>query len=261
MTAPEPRRPPLDRSAVADVTGYWRVDVLQETASTNVDLAGRARAGEPAGLVLVAEHQTSGRGRLDRTWEAPARAGLTFSVLLRPAAEAEQWPWLPLVAGLATLRGVRRASGLPGVALKWPNDVLLGGAKVAGILLERVETDEGAAAIAGIGINVSTTPDELPVPTATSLAIAGAEVDRAVLLTAVLAELPGLLELWELGTDELRAAYVAECDTLGQVVEVSLPSGETLTGRAVGIDEQGRLDVETASGRTAVGAGDVVHVR
>jgi len=234
---------------------------VEATESTNADVSARARAGEPAGLVLVAEHQTAGRGRLDRTWEAPTRAGLTFSVLLRPAVEAAMWPWLPLVAGLAAARGVRRATALTDVALKWPNDVLVGGAKLAGILVERVETAEGPAAVVGIGINVSTTQDELPVPTATSLALAGADVERGALLSAVLTELPHLLELWETSTEELHAAYVEECDTLGQVVEVHLPSGDTLTGRAVAVDDEGRLDVETDDGRTAVGAGDVVHVR
>ncbi|HET7735314.1 MAG TPA: biotin--[acetyl-CoA-carboxylase] ligase [Nocardioidaceae bacterium] len=261
MTASEPSRPPLDRSAVADVTAYWRVQVVEETASTNADVAERAKAGEPAGLVLVAEHQTAGRGRLDRSWETPPRAALTFSVLLRPAVEPAQWPWLPLVAGLATARGVRRATALTGVALKWPNDVLVGGAKLAGILVERVDTAEGAAAIVGIGINVSTTTEELPVPTATSLVLAGAEIERGALLSAVLGELPHLLEVWETATEELRTAYLDECDTVGQVVEVSLPTGETLTGRAVGVDDEGRLDVETDEGRTPVGAGDVVHVR
>lgn len=234
---------------------------MEETGSSNADVAERAKACEPAGLVLVAEHQSSGRGRLDRTWETPPRAGLTFSILLRPAVEPAQWPWLPLVAGLAAARGVRRATALPDVALKWPNDVLVGGAKLAGILLERVETAEGPAAVVGIGINVSTTREELPVPTATSLALAGADVERGALLSAVLMELPHLLELWETSTEELRTAYLDECDTVGQVVEVSLPTGETLTGRAVGIDEEGRLDVEADGGRTAVGAGDVVHVR
>lgn len=261
MTVSEPSRPPLDRTAVADVTAYWRVQVVEETGSTNADVAERAKAGEPAGLVLVAEHQSAGRGRLDRSWETPPRAGLTFSVLLRPSVEAAQWPWLPLVAGLATARGVRRATALDDVALKWPNDVLVGGAKLAGILLERVETDEGPAAILGIGINVSTTREELPVPTATSLALAGADVERGALLSSVLGELPHLLELWETSTEELRTAYLDECDTVGQVVEVHLPTGETLTGRAVGIDGEGRLDVESDDGRTAVGAGDVVHVR
>lgn len=261
MTSPETRRPPLDRTAVADVTAYWRVEIVEETASTNADVAERARAGEPAGLVLVAEHQTAGRGRLDRTWEAPARAGLTFSVLLRPAVDAAQWPWLPLVAGLALARGVRRTTGLSGVGLKWPNDLLVSGKKAAGILAERIDTPEGAAAVVGIGLNVTTTAEELPVPEATSLSLAGVEVDRATVLREVLADLGSALETWEADAEALRAAYTDLCETVGQVVQVTLPTGETLRGRAVGIDDEGRLDVETDERHTAVRAGDVVHVR
>jgi len=261
VTASETSRPPLDRSAVADVTAYWRVEVVDETASTNADVAERAKAGEEAGLVVVAEHQTAGRGRLDRTWETPARAALTFSVLVRPTVDPSRWPWLPLITGLAVAAGVRRTTGLSNVGVKWPNDVLVDGGKAAGILLERVDTPSGPAAVIGVGINVSTTADELPVPTATSLAIAGADVDRAALLRAVLGELANVLEQWGESTDSLRSAYVDTCETVGQVVEVSLPAGETVRGRATGVDEDGRLDVETDSGRVAIGAGDVVHVR
>ena len=261
MTDSETSRPPLDRSAVADVTPYWRVEVVDETASTNADVAERAKAGEEAGLVVVAEHQTAGRGRLDRTWETPARAALTFSVLVRPTVDPSRWPWLPLITGLAVAAGVRRTTGLSNVGVKWPNDVLVDGGKAAGILLERVDTPSGPAAVIGVGINVSTTAAELPVPTATSLAIAGADVDRAALLRAVLGELANVLEQWGESTGSLRSAYVDTCETVGQVVEVSLPAGETVRGRATGIDEDGRLDVETDSGRVAIGAGDVVHVR
>ncbi len=253
----EATRPPLDAAAVADLTEQWRVEVLEETASTNAVVSDRARAGEPAGLVVAAERQTAGRGRLDRTWEAPARAGLTFSVLLRPDLAPGHWPWIPLVVGLATARGVTSASGLGNVGLKWPNDLLVGGAKAGGILVERVESDQGAAAVVGIGVNVTTTRQELPVPNATSLALAGAEVDRATLLAAILRELTIVL-------DDLPAAfrhYPGLCETVGQDVQVSLPTGDLLRGRASGIDDGGRLVVQGDQGRVAVGAGDVVHVR
>jgi BirA family biotin operon repressor/biotin-[acetyl-CoA-carboxylase] ligase len=262
VNEPETSRPPLDRSAVTDVTAYWRVEVVDRAESTNALVAERAKAGEPAGLAVVAEHQTAGRGRLDRTWETPPRAALTFSLLWRPLGDPSLWPWLPLLAGIGTAKGVRRATGLPDVGLKWPNDLLVGGRKAAGILLERVETPEGPAAVVGIGINVSTTQEELPVPTATSLALEGAEVERGALLALVLGEIANVLEQqWGAGTESMRSAYIAECVTVGQVVEVSLPAGDTIVGRAVGIDADGRLDVETDTGRVAVGAGDVVHVR
>src|SRR6185436_16421062 len=127
------------------------------------------------GLVVVAEHQTAGRGRLDRTWQTPARAALTVSVLLRPRTAAGDWPWFPLLAGCAAALALRRLGAL--VELKWPNDVLLGDAKLAGILTERVDTAPEPALVLGIGINVGMTSDELPVETATSLAVAGLEID------------------------------------------------------------------------------------
>jgi len=234
---------------------------VDETESTNFDLAARARADEPAGLVLVAEHQTAGRGRLDRTWETPPRAALTFSVLIRPRVEAEQWPWLPLLAGLAAAKAVRQVTGLATVGLKWPNDLMVEGLKAGGILLERVESAQGPAAVIGIGINVTTGQHELPVPTATSLALAGATPDRRQLLIAVLYELAQAMGQWAGDPDWLRTAYSAECLTIGQEVVVSMPDGSTITGKATGIDADGRLEVETDNGPVAVGAGDVVHVR
>ncbi len=114
------------------------MEVVDEAPSTNALVVDRARRGEGHGLVVVAEHQTAGRGRLDRTWTTPARAALTLSLLVTPdEVPVARWPWLPLLTGLAVVEGVRRAGG-PEVTLKWPNDVLLDGLKVGGILVERV---------------------------------------------------------------------------------------------------------------------------
>jgi BirA family biotin operon repressor/biotin-[acetyl-CoA-carboxylase] ligase len=236
------------------------VEVLDRAGSTNALVADRARAGEPEWLVLVAEHQTAGRGRLDRTWETPDRAALTFSVLLRPDVPAERWPWLPLLTGYAVASALRHAGADAG--LKWPNDVTLGAGKVAGILLERVDTPEGPAAVLGIGINVSTTRAELPVETATSLALEGVDADRTDLLSAVLGRLADRYDEWR-ATDgaSLAADYQRACTTIGQEVRVDLPSGQPLNGVAAGVDDAGRLLVETADGIVPVGAGDVVHVR
>ncbi|QNN54830.1 biotin--[acetyl-CoA-carboxylase] ligase [Nocardioides mesophilus] len=265
-------RPPLDRSLLAAATAAapgsrWRVEVVAESPSTNAEVAARARAGEPEGLVLVAEHQTAGRGRLDRTWVTPARSALTCSVLLAPAeVPAARWPWLPLLTGLAVVEAVRRTTGLE-AALKWPNDVLVGDAKVAGILVERVERDAGgAAAVVGVGLNVSLRSAELPVPTATSLATAlGAEVDRTRLLVHLLDTLGEQYDAWRRSAgdaaDGLRPAYLSACDTVGRRVRVDLPTGERLEGRAAGVDADGRLQVTTAAGPRVLGAGDVVHVR
>lgn len=262
VTDHPPPRPPLDRARLAELPLQdldWRVEVLDEAPSTNAVVAERARTGAAEGLVVVAEHQTAGRGRLDRTWVTPARSALTFSVLLRPQAEPARWPWLPLLAGVA----VQGAVG-GGSRLKWPNDVLLGDRKLAGILVERVDTPAGPAAVVGIGINVSTTPDELPVPTATSLAIGGHDVDRTDLLVRIVEELDRRYGTWNRSHHEdalLQATYQRRCATIGQLVRVDLPGGDTLTGTAVDVDLSGRLVVRSGVETTVVGAGDVVHVR
>ena len=261
MTSDVPARPPLDNERLADGPPSLRVEVVEATPSTNAVVAERARAAAPEGLVVVTEHQTSGRGRLDRTWETPARAALTFSVLLRPRVPATEWPWLPLMTGYAVCRALREAGF--GAGVKWPNDVLLGEGKVCGILVERVDTPTGPAAVVGVGINVSTTSGELPVETATSLAIeAGAALDRTDILLRVLGALREEYDAWQGGgAAALHTAYLRACVTVGRDVRVDLPGGGSLTGRATGIDPGGRLVVQASGGESAVGAGDVVHVR
>ncbi len=254
-----PARPPLDPSRLTR-PGSARVEILGRAASTNALVADRARAGEPEWLVVVAEHQTAGRGRLDRTWETPDRAALTFSVLLRPRVAPERWPWLPLLTGYAAAWALRGAGA--DARLKWPNDVTVGDAKVAGILLERVETPDGPAAVLGIGVNVSTTRAELPVDTATSLSLLGVEADRTHLLGEILRVLAEQYDEWHAsGGASLAAAYVPVCTTIGREVRVELPSGDAVTGLATGLDESGRLLVESGAVTVPVGAGDVVHVR
>jgi BirA family biotin operon repressor/biotin-[acetyl-CoA-carboxylase] ligase len=236
------------------------VEILDRAPSTNAVVADRARTGEPEWLVVVAEHQTAGRGRLDRTWETPDRAALTFSVLLRPVVPGDRWPWLPLVTGYAVRTALRGAGA--DAWLKWPNDVIVGVGKVAGILLERVETPEGPAAVLGIGVNVSTTRAELPVETATSLALEGLTVDRTDLLGALLDALAATYSEWQGGGGVSFAAdYQRVCATIGRQVRVDLPSGESVTGLAGGVDDEGRLLVETDGVVMPVAAGDVVHVR
>jgi len=255
------RRPSLDAGRLEALAPAWRVEILPETTSTNAVCAERARAGEPAGLVVTTEHQYAGRGRLDRVWEMPPRAALASSVLLRPDLPAERWPWLPLMTGVAVARTV---SG----RLKWPNDVLLGPElkKVCGILVERVETPSGPAAVLGIGINTSLTPDELPIPGATSLQIErgldGEPVDRTAVLVTLLEEITDAYALLLNDPRELSADYVALSATLGMRVRAELPGGGVLAGTATGIDEHGRLLIAGADARsTAVAAGDIVHLR
>jgi BirA family biotin operon repressor/biotin-[acetyl-CoA-carboxylase] ligase len=226
-------RPPLDSTRLADLG----IEVLPATGSTNAVVADRARDGAPPWTVVVTEHQTAGRGRLDRTWDTPDRAALTFSTLLRPDRDGGDWPWLPLLTGVA-VAGALRDAGVP-ATLKWPNDVMIGGRKTAGILAERVETPAGPAAVVGIGLNVHQTQAELPVPTATSVELATGSAWTAG------------------GGASVRPAYLAACGTVGQEVRVALPGGEEHVGTATDVDAVGRLLV----GGRAVAAGDVVHVR
>jgi len=267
-------RPPLREDELARaLTGagsrWSEVTVVEAVASTNAALASLGRTDARDGLVLVAEHQTAGRGRLDRTWVAPPRAGVTMSVLVRPVdVPVGRWPWVPLLSGLAVAATVRQVARVPAV-LKWPNDVMVGDRKLGGLLVERIDggRDGGrAAAVIGIGLNVSTTRAELPTTQATSLALeSAATTDRCTLVKAILRRLEGLLAVWEHGfgvpSGELQGAYRAACSTIGQPVRIELPGHEAVDGVATGVDESGRLLVDTDSGPRAFGAGDVMHVR
>ena len=276
------QRPPLvarslERALLTPGGPWRRLELMAETGSTNADVAEAARTGEPEGLIVVAEQQLAGRGRRDRQWVSPARAGLMLSVLLRPGCGAHpvsnrHWGWLPLLAGVALQEAVQRSTGLD-AALKWPNDLLVRGGpldregKCAGILAEVI----GEAVVLGIGLNVTTRVDELPpaggVP-ATSLQIAGARTtDRDSLLKALLRGLARWYGGWrETGGDAepcgLLAAYRRGCTTVGRLTSVQLPTGAELVGEATSVDPDGRLVIRTADGAVhKLSAGDVVHVR
>jgi BirA family transcriptional regulator, biotin operon repressor / biotin---[acetyl-CoA-carboxylase] ligase len=244
--------------------GLWRdVQVVAETGSTNSDLLAGARSGLAEGAVLVAEAQTAGRGRMGRHWVSAPGSALTFSVLLRPAAvPPASRGWIPLLAGVAVARAVRAETGVT-AWLKWPNDVQVNGAKLAGILAEQA----GDAIVVGIGINLSGGRDELPVAGATSLALEGAAGTAAGrLLADVLGELERWFVAWSGALGDaiscgLHQEYQQLCGTLGRQVRVSLPGGRTVTGLADEVDGAGRLVVRCPSGPVPVSAGDVVHVR
>ncbi|MFJ3087565.1 biotin--[acetyl-CoA-carboxylase] ligase [Streptomyces sp. NPDC086838] len=265
-------RPPLNvpalRRGLLRPGALWTaLDVVGSTGSTNTDLAARA-ADLTEGTVLVAEEQTAGRGRLERTWTAPARSGLFFSVYLTPGnVPAERWGWLPLLTGVAAATGLARAAGVD-MALKWPNDLLVSvdgeERKTGGILAERA----GDGVVIGIGLNVSLRADELPAPTAASLALAGAvSTDRETLLRGVLRSLEHWYGLWrdadgDAAASGLQEAYAAGCATLGRTVRAQLPGDRTLTGEAVAVDGDGRIVLATGDGlREPVSAGDIVHLR
>ncbi|MFE5510101.1 biotin--[acetyl-CoA-carboxylase] ligase [Streptomyces sp. NPDC056529] len=265
-------RPPLNETALRRALvlpdGLWTsLDVVPTTGSTNTDLAARA-ADLPEGAVLVAEEQTSGRGRLDRTWTAPARSGIFVSVLLKPDVPAHRWGWLPLLTGVAAATGLAKAAGVD-MSLKWPNDLLVSvrgeERKTGGILAERAGPD---GVVVGLGLNVTLREDELPVPGAGSLLLADAvSSDRDTLLRAVLRSLAQWYDEWtradgDPGASGLQEAYAAGCATLGRRIRAELPGERTLEGEAIALDGDGRLMVATEGGGTeAVGAGDIVHVR
>ncbi|MGW8885018.1 biotin--[acetyl-CoA-carboxylase] ligase [Streptomyces sp. NPDC055749] len=264
-------RPPLNvaalRRGLLRPDSLWSsVDVVETTGSTNSDLAARAD-GLAEGTVLVAEEQTAGRGRLDRTWTAPPRSGLFFSVYLTPGdVPVHRWGWLPLLAGVATATALAQSAGVD-TALKWPNDLLVPveGAerKAGGILAERA----GEGVVIGIGLNVSLRADELPVPAAGSLALAGAvSTDRETLLRAVLRSLEDWYVKWRAANGDaaasgLQTAYAAGCATLDRTVRAELPGDRSVVGEAVAIDGDGRLVLSTGDGlQEPVSAGDIVHL-
>lgn len=251
-----------DRRPLADVeVPRWRLRYVDRAGSTNALATEAVRAGTPPGFVIVTDHQQAGRGRLDRTWETPAGVGLTASFVVDPGQPDAAWPWLPLLTGLAAATAVRSLSGLE-VGVKWPNDLLVGARKLAGILVERVPGGHGPVAVIGVGINVH--QETLPVPGATSLRAEGVSVDRGDLLVALAAALETGLADWAApgGPERLRAAYRTACVSLGEQVRVHLPGGAQAEGEAYDLDAQGRLVVARSDGRDlVVGAGDVVHVR
>lgn len=274
-------RPPLNlaglRRALLRPESLWtEIELVQETGSTNTDLVERLRRGQSAveeGTVLVAERQTSGRGRLDRDWSAPARSGLFFSVVLRPgqAIEPRRLGWLPLLAGVATATALSRTAGVD-TALKWPNDLMAAvrreERKIGGILAERIGDQEHGAVVLGIGLNVSLGAEELPVPGAGSLLLADAQnIDRDPLLRAVLRSIEEWYLKWREADGDasacgLQETYAAGCATLGRQVRAELPGGHQREGEAVAIDGDGQLVLSTGGGvLESVDAGDIVHLR
>jgi BirA family transcriptional regulator, biotin operon repressor / biotin---[acetyl-CoA-carboxylase] ligase len=266
-------RPPLNQGALTRALvvpgGLWTdLRYLPVTGSTNADVASAARAGAPEGLLVVADEQTSGRGRLERQWKSPPRAGIAMSMLLRPGDAVAERGWspitasgyafLPLLAGVALVETVRRLGEIEAV-LKWPNDLLIGSRKCAGILAESVGN---GAVVIGVGLNVTLRDPELPRADATSLQLSGSAcVDRDPLVRALSRAIESWYVSWrDTGGDPVTSglldAYRLHCATIGATVRVSTPSGE-VTGVAGEVDADGRLVVD---GRPFA-AGDVIHLR
>ncbi|MFJ4658358.1 biotin--[acetyl-CoA-carboxylase] ligase [Nocardia sp. NPDC088792] len=256
-------RAPLEVERLRREAGsfFTEIDVVESTGSTNADLVARAADSTADRVVLIAEAQERGRGRHERVWVSPPRAQLAMSLLVRVRGiDPAVMGWLPLLTGIAAVDAVRSTAGVKAV-LKWPNDVLVEGRKLAGILAEVAAVGADPAVVVGIGLNVSLAEAELPVPHATSLSLCGVPgADRTALAASILREFAYRFTAWEAaGWDiaELAAAYRDRCSTLGAQVRAELPGGEILTGIATGIDEHGRLLI----GDRAVSAGDVTHLR
>lgn len=233
-----------------------RVFYFDRTGSTNDELSRLAREGAGEGTLVIAEQQTAGRGRRGRTWHSPAGTGLWCSLLVRPPASLAP-SLVPLLLGLAIARGIRACAGAPAL-LKWPNDVLIGGGKVAGILCEAGP----GGLLAGFGINVNQEAFPPDLPAATSIHLqAGVSVDRGSLLRALLEEAERLyLDACAQGPIPLIASALPLLSTLGRWVEVQL-EGASLRGLALGLEPDGALVLEEeGGGRRLVRAGDLCHL-
>jgi BirA family biotin operon repressor/biotin-[acetyl-CoA-carboxylase] ligase len=239
-------------------SGWQRLDVVGETGSTNADLVARAASGESiGGAVLLAEHQAAGRGRAGRVWSSVPMGSISMSVgVSTEGVDGQTWALLPLLTGVAVVEALDEV-GVAG-SLKWPNDVLVDGAKIAGILAE-VASPQPAVVI-GIGINVTVAADEIDQPGATSVLAAGGIVDRDRLVLDILARLGARIEDWR-GGDVALADYRSRSSTIGARVRALLPGDRELVGTATAVDDRGRLLIESAAGTTPVAAGDIVHLR
>jgi BirA family biotin operon repressor/biotin-[acetyl-CoA-carboxylase] ligase len=239
----------------------WHVKEFDEIDSTNTYLVEAARSGAPSGTVARADFQRAGRGRLTRTWEAPARSGLLVSILLRPNLAANELHRVTAAVALSARAALTRLCGLR-PDLKWPNDLIVDDRKIGGILAEAVASPNGElAVVVGLGLNL--TSEGPPEANGTSVRReTGITIDPRAALDALLEELDWRVEL--LGDAEkatLRDEYVGALSTIGAQVRVELADGRAIEGTAVGVDEDGRLEVEAGTERVTVGVGDVVHLR
>lgn len=238
-----------------EISQYWRVSVVEVTNSTQDDLSQNVAAGNAlSGDLLVANYQRAGRGRLQRTFEAPASTALTFSLYIEPTRDKSDWSFIPLLAGVAVAQTLNQWADGEEVTLKWPNDLMVGDEKVGGIIAQAI----GSGVVLGIGINTAMSKDELPVNTATSLELKNfTRLNRNQILGSILNSLENTLTLWGNG-DSLLTEYSKLSATLGRVVRAELPGGEALSGHAVGISESGELILDN---NLRVSAGDIIHLR
>jgi BirA family biotin operon repressor/biotin-[acetyl-CoA-carboxylase] ligase len=254
----------LRRDLVGPHLSWRRLDVVETTGSTNADLLARHSAGEDIdGAVLIAEHQSAGRGRNGRAWSTPARSQIALSVgVAARGVPPAAWGWIPLMTGVAVVDAVRANTGVD-AKLKWPNDILVNERKLAGILAEVAAPDP--VIVVGLGLNVTLTEDEAPDQRATSLSILGSTMlDRSALLGSVLAELSVRIDRWRTagGPDALLVEdYRRLSSTLGTRVRAILPGNREIVGIATDLDKSGQLSIDTGAQTVTVSAGDITHLR
>ena len=255
-----PSTPAANAERIAELvvdTSWREILTKAETESTNQDLLIAAADGAEPGLVIIANFQSSGRGRFNRNFEAPPGTSVSISALVRPTRPHEEWGWLSLLTGIAVASAIRDISdGSDRVSLKWPNDVLVDQRKICGILCE----SDGTNVTIGMGINTSMDTGELPVPHAISLLLAGFPTEKDELIARVLIRLDEIFTRWD-ETGDIRDEYLAASDTIGREVRVVLSEDESMTGIAVSVAKDGELVVETPSGPQTFSAGDVIHLR
>jgi len=248
-------RAPLDKTIIASqLSQYWRVSVVDLTTSTQIDLADLANAGVATnGDVLAAEFQSAGRGRLDRKFQAPAGSALLFSFYITPKRNRSDWGFLTHLAALCMSEIISDDLNTS-VSLKWPNDILIADKKVCGLIAQA--TTDGI--VIGIGLNVAMSPAELPVATATSLAIAESDqLDRNQILIQFLERFSLRFLDWDAGRDFIDE-YSKVCATLGCDVQIEVAGRENRIGFAQSITASGALILADGF---EVNVGDVVHLR
>jgi BirA family biotin operon repressor/biotin-[acetyl-CoA-carboxylase] ligase len=239
-----------DAIAGALASGYWRVSVIDEIDSTQNYL----RISNPKpGDLITAEYQSAGRGRLDRKFDATKSSALLFSFYIEPAIAIKDLGFLSLLVGASVTNTLNEMTKSESFKCKWPNDIVFGDRKIAGLLAEKF----GSGVIVGVGINVSTSEEQLPVPHASSIFLAtGTGLDRNLLLVKILKDLESALKGWESGKD-LTSAYRKLSATLGREVRVELPGGSIVEAIARDIDSTGALHLDNGQ---IITVGDVIHL-
>ncbi|MHB8137471.1 MAG: biotin--[acetyl-CoA-carboxylase] ligase [Smithellaceae bacterium] len=255
----------LKQSLTGKMIGH-RLHYYEEIGSTNDEAFRLGSSGASEGTVLIAESQSAGKGRMERTWHSPAGANIYTSIILRPSFETMRATQIPIAAGVAVAETLNKYC--PGkVWLKWPNDVLIGGKKVCGILAQMKMSGHAIDfVVVGVGINVNLTREQFPqdIQTiATSLAIeAGREISRLELIISLYENMAKWYrQLTENGFDSVKEKWLGFSDMIGKTISVMFRE-ETVSGKAVGLDEDGALILLTAGNQTIkVSAGDATILK